>query len=263
MFGFSESVRLGVDMLDTDVQLTKDNVLIVQHDDTVDGTTQASGKVAEITFDDLKKLDNAYRFVPGCWPCAGRPAGDYAYRGIRTGDKPAPAGYTPDDFRIISFEELLVKYPDALFDIEIKGSGAPAHPAAQELARLLDKYHKNDQAVVVSFDDTVVAEFHRITPTVAVSAGLRALSAYVLSKTALDPAYKIIQIPPMYGSVRVLTQELVDRAHADGLIVWVWPDDNKLENAEYYKSLLAFGIDGIDASKPETMVGVTKEIRGN
>ena len=263
MFGFSESVRLGVDMLDTDVQLTKDNVLIVQHDDTVDGTTQASGKVAEITFDALKKLDNAYRFVPGCWPCAGRPDADYAYRGIRTGSKPAPVGYTAEDFRIISFEELIVKFPDALFDIEIKGSGASAFPAAKELARLLDKYNKNAQAVVVSFDDTVVDEFHRIAPSVATSPGLKALSAYVLSKTPLDSSQRIIQIPPMYGTIKVLTKELVDRAHADRLTVWVWPDDNKLENASYYRSLLAYGIDGVDASKPEAMVGVTKEVRDN
>src|SRR5690606_11840272 len=40
-FGFDRSAAAGVDVLDMDVQLSSDGVLVVQHDDTVDRTTEA------------------------------------------------------------------------------------------------------------------------------------------------------------------------------------------------------------------------------
>ena len=48
LFAFGESVKAGVDMLDMNVLLTKDGVLIVQHDDTVDRVTNGTGAVAQL-----------------------------------------------------------------------------------------------------------------------------------------------------------------------------------------------------------------------
>ena len=42
--------------LELDVQLTGDGVLVVQHDDTVDKTTEASGPVDELTLDEIQEL---------------------------------------------------------------------------------------------------------------------------------------------------------------------------------------------------------------
>ncbi|MCY3953146.1 MAG: glycerophosphodiester phosphodiesterase family protein [bacterium] len=66
----------GADVLELDVQLTADNVLIVQHDDTVDRTTEANGPVAERTLAEIQTLDNAYWFAPGRWGDRSRPPKD-------------------------------------------------------------------------------------------------------------------------------------------------------------------------------------------
>ncbi|WP_405607976.1 glycerophosphodiester phosphodiesterase [Polaribacter sp. Asnod1-A03] len=54
---FKEAIRLGAQMIEFDVQLTKDNKLVIIHDDTVDRTTNGSGKVSELTLNEIRKLD--------------------------------------------------------------------------------------------------------------------------------------------------------------------------------------------------------------
>jgi glycerophosphoryl diester phosphodiesterase len=44
-------------MIEFDVQLTKDNKMVVIHDGTVDRTTDGTGKVSELTFDEIRNLD--------------------------------------------------------------------------------------------------------------------------------------------------------------------------------------------------------------
>jgi len=54
---FKEAIRLGAQMIEFDVQLTKDNILIIMHDDTVDRTTNGHGLVSKLTFEEITKLD--------------------------------------------------------------------------------------------------------------------------------------------------------------------------------------------------------------
>ena len=46
---FEEAIRLGAQMIEFDVRLTKDNIPVVIHDDTVDRTTDGSGPVKQLT----------------------------------------------------------------------------------------------------------------------------------------------------------------------------------------------------------------------
>ena len=50
------SIKVGVDIVEIDLQLTKDSVLIAMHDTTLDRTTTGSGKVSEWTVDSIKTL---------------------------------------------------------------------------------------------------------------------------------------------------------------------------------------------------------------
>ena len=43
MFAFQKAAGLGVDVLDTDMHMTKDGVLVLMHDETVDRTTDGTG----------------------------------------------------------------------------------------------------------------------------------------------------------------------------------------------------------------------------
>ena len=49
MLAFKEAIKLGVDQIETDVRITKDNELVLIHDSTLERTTNGSGKVCDYT----------------------------------------------------------------------------------------------------------------------------------------------------------------------------------------------------------------------
>ena len=54
---FEEAIRMGAQMIEFDVRMTKDKKLIIIHDDSVDRTTNGSGLVEDLTWHKIKKLD--------------------------------------------------------------------------------------------------------------------------------------------------------------------------------------------------------------
>jgi len=54
---FEEAARLGAQMIEFDVCLTKDGALVIMHDPTVDRTTDGKGKVEDLTLAEIKQLD--------------------------------------------------------------------------------------------------------------------------------------------------------------------------------------------------------------
>lgn len=49
-------MEMGVDMVEIDVRLTNDSVFVLMHDDTIDRTTNGTGRVSEMTWAQLSKL---------------------------------------------------------------------------------------------------------------------------------------------------------------------------------------------------------------
>ncbi len=256
-YGFNTSAALGVDALDMDVQLSSDGVLVVQHDATVDRTTEATGDVASMTYDQLHALDAGYWFTETC-TCKDQPESAYLYRGVRTGAKPPPKGAEPDDFAITSFERIATDHPDFVLNVEIKGKAPAAIPAAAELARLTSTLHLTDRLVVTSFDDAVADAYSAAAPGVQITPGLGASTAYVLNGTLPPAGQKILQLPPSYENIEVVTPAMVAKTHADGLVLWVWPNDAEWETAEGYTKLLDMGVDGLNAADPGTAVKVVR-----
>ncbi|MSO31543.1 MAG: hypothetical protein EXQ64_01875 [Ilumatobacteraceae bacterium] len=249
-YGYAEAVNVGVDILDFDVQLTKDGVLVVQHNLDVDAGTNGSGNVIDMTYDRILALDNAYWFTKNC-TCKDKPESDYIFRGVRTGKMAPPNGYTPEDFIIPKFIDIATKYPKHLLNIEVKDVFPNAVPAAKELARILDEIGANDRAVVTSFDDKVIDEFRKFAPTVELSPGRANLVNWFVNKVPIPYGMRILQIPTAEPAVKFeLNAEFVARARAEGYILWIWPSDSKWENTAGYTELLRLKVDGIDAANP-------------
>lgn len=57
MRSFKRAIDMGVDGIETDVQMTKDGHLILMHDHTVDRTTNGTGKVCDFTLEEIRALD--------------------------------------------------------------------------------------------------------------------------------------------------------------------------------------------------------------
>ena len=61
---FRAAIAAGADMVELDVHLTRDNELVVIHDDTLERTTDGKGNVADKTLAELKRLDAGFKFNP-------------------------------------------------------------------------------------------------------------------------------------------------------------------------------------------------------
>ena len=57
MLSFATALQIGADMLEADVNITKDNKLILFHDETLSRTTNGSGLVTHKTLSEIKSLD--------------------------------------------------------------------------------------------------------------------------------------------------------------------------------------------------------------
>ena len=260
MYAFTQAALAGADVLEMDVMLTADRQLVVQHDDTVDRTTEATGPVRDLTYDQLSALDNAYWFSGDVWSDHSLAPEAYVFRGVRTGHAPPPAGYTPDDFRVETFRSVATAFPDHVLDVEIKiPNGADGQPdlawaieGAKELATEIEELGRTDSVIVVSFDVSVLEAFRAVAPDVATSPGLDTLVTwYTGGEVAFPASDKVFQVPPFYGGVEVLTADVVARAQAEGFAVWVWMDDTGTqENADFYQVLLDRNVDGLLVSRP-------------
>lgn len=66
---YRAGIALGVDLVETDPRPTSDGVIVNVHDDTVDRTTDGTGAVASMTFDELRKLHVKSEQFPGDFSC--------------------------------------------------------------------------------------------------------------------------------------------------------------------------------------------------
>ncbi|RKX99967.1 glycerophosphodiester phosphodiesterase, partial [Candidatus Poribacteria bacterium] len=111
LLSFRTAIELGVDAVECDVRLTKDGRLILMHDETVDRTTNGSGRVSELTFEEIRALD------------AGK------------GEK------------VPTLEELLDLVKDKVeLLLELKGEGT-----ADEAVRSVEERGMGDQVLFISF----------------------------------------------------------------------------------------------------------------
>ena len=258
LYAFKRAVGLGVDMLELDVHATVDNKLVVIHDARVDRTTNGSGFVGDMTVAQVQALDAAYNFVPGRNAVSGQPPESYPLRGVRTGAKPPPAGYGPDDFRIPTLEEVFEAFPNVPINIEIKGRAdydvGSFLRHAELLAAFLNAAGRTD-VIVVSFNDLAVERFHQLAPRIGVAPGVYGNARF---EAGLSPGEGVValQVPPQLGGVPVATPEFIRDAHARGYAVHVWPSGG--EDEAFYNSYLDMCADGIMPSRPSGFEAVLR-----
>lgn len=251
MYALRESLALGADTLELDVQPTQDGQLLVLHDASVERTTGTQGSTYEMTLEQVQRLDAAHQFVPGRGTVRGLPADRYPFRGVRTGVKPPPLGYTREDFRIPSLEEVLRAFPDVPINIEIKGRADTDPESFNRNADLLVGLLRrvpHDKLIVVSFQQAAVDRFHAAMPEVPVAPGIAGILQFLATGRA-PAGTAALQVPPKFNGVEVMTPDFVRRAHAAGYAVHVWFSGQE-ESERVYRSMLAMGADGLMPAKP-------------
>ncbi len=259
LYAYSEVAKLDeAIVLEMDVYQTLDNELVIIHDLDVDRTTNGTGLIADLTLAELRQLDAAYWFVPGVGTPRDRPEADYVFRGIATGDRPPPPGYTADDFRIPTLEEALARYPDRLINLELKPDLDGEGMYETQMAALLKAYGRFDDVIAASFVDEAANNFKAVAPCVHTSVPLGQGTFLVLASQGdlplpPVPEHVAFQVPPDTSQIgqidlliQVVTEDFVQDAHNANLAVQVWT----INSCEEMLAMIDLGVDAIMTDRP-------------
>ena len=229
MYAFERAREAGSDVLDLDMHMTSDGVLVLLHDTTVNRTTDGRGAVAEMTWEELQKLDAAYYFNPDgkSFPLRGKGIG------------------------IPRFVDVLEAFPDWKFQIEVKQAPLELAP---ELARVLEQYEAEDKVLLSCFDEEMMAELRRHCPKVASSATPAEIRIFVLASKlhlegVISPDYSSLQIPLRASGWDLVTPRTVEAAHNRGLYVLPWTIDSEADVEVCRRA----GVDGFNTNLPTKM----------
>ncbi len=292
LFAYHKALEAGADMLETDVYFTADGEVVVIHDDSVDRTTDGTGRINDLTLAELKALDAAHWYAEGRGTRHDGEAHEYVYRGIATGDVEPPlvdpdcdaeamedelntvgedgtsttigyecARYRPEDFRIPTLREFLQTFPDELMVIELKPNATEVGQFEKAVADILREFDRTDTVTIASFIDAHTAAFQAYAPEIHTSVPTG--QAAVFHTTARGPApgspslHKALQVPIDFNGIEVIdgNGDFVRDAHANDLAVHVWT----VNDADTMRWLLDLGVDGIMTDAPSLLAEVLAE----
>jgi glycerophosphoryl diester phosphodiesterase len=240
LYAFTHARDLGVDVLETDVQVTADGVLVVLHDSTLDRTTDGEGAVNRLSLAQLKKLDAAFRFSTD----GGR---SFPLRG--------------HGISVPTLREVFAALPGMRFNLEPK----QAQPSlAEPLCRMIRESGMEKKVMVGSFSPQVLAEFREACPEVATSASPTEVGALMAMSSggpemARSLAAQAVQVPEQLGGRRILTREFIETAHKRNLQVHAWT----INDEESMNRLIEMHVDGIITDYPDRLIRLLKSKEGN
>ena len=227
------------DYIEIDVQMTKDGDLIVMHDETVDRTTNGTGRVKDLTLEEIKAL------AAGSWFNEAYP--EYA--------KPEYVG-----LKVPTLEEVFKKFrKGSKYYIETKSPHF--YPGVEEkLVEMLDRYgltHKESlkkrQVIIQSFSRESLLKVRRLNPDIPLVQLYDAQASANITDEELREVKKYaIGIGPNYQRI---DRDVVKRVHKYGLEINPYTVNSK----EDMRRLIDWGVDGIITNHPDWLHQVLKK----
>ena len=261
-------------IMETDVNITKDGVLILLHNELLDATTNVTGLASDWNYSDLvaQRVDFGY----------DNPTEDTVLTGEREyftvngerrfpTDVTYPEGITARDSEIYfatTFEELLLAFPNNRISVEIKQSGELGIKAAREAVRLIEKYDAFDRVVLASFHRNVNREFVRMQRKGIVPDGfmyspdiIGIAKFYAFTVLGIESAYldriAVLQISMGELGFNFAIEGMVKAAHGHNVAVQYWTVDDEQE----MRALIELGADGIMTDNPTLLKKVLEEYK--
>jgi glycerophosphoryl diester phosphodiesterase len=192
---YRKAIELGVEMIECDVNITRDGRLVMMHDPTLDRTTSGSGRVSAATWEEIQRLDAGGKF------------------------KPEFAGA-----RIPSTEETLLLFKEAgtMSCFEVKGADTDeSNRIAIALAELFVKHNMLDTAFMSSYHYEALKLAKAKCPELLLAPERLPDDAPPDPPEAVRQA-KSFAAPVLQHQYTVLTEEVVRVLHENDIAVWSW-----------------------------------------
>ena len=235
---FEYAIAAGVDALELDMAVTKDNVLVVSHDPELRGPVCAGPKeravIHELTLAEVRQ-----------WDCGGKQNPGF------------PKQQAVPSTKMPTLDEVFALAPKGkfLFNIETKSfpNRPEVTPPPDEFVRMvlaaIRKHHLESRVVLQSFDFRTLVAMKKIAPEIQLSA---LYSGTPKDFVALGKESGAQIISPV---ANLVTPEQVKAAHAAGLKVLPWT----VNTPEEWQRLVDANVDGIISDDPAALIAWLKE----
>ncbi|MCK0473078.1 glycerophosphodiester phosphodiesterase [Halalkalibacter sp. APA_J-10(15)] len=139
MVAFQAAYDSGADGIELDVQLTKDRIPVIIHDETINRTTDGAGFVKDFTFNELRKWD------------AGTIKNNHEQKCL-----------------IPSLDEYFqwVKQTDLITNIELKNGMISYEGLEEIILEMITTYELEDQIILSSFNHYSLAKIAELNPNI-------------------------------------------------------------------------------------------------
>ena len=273
MLAFRRAVEdYGVEIIESDLYLTKDGYLVYNHDSYVDETCNANG---DLTLDEVKELckDKTKRHYIEDMTLQELQSYNFGYyfedengeRIYKNESDFASLGLQIATVELL-FEEFYTTHPDLLFIVEIKDSDERGYEACRILSETLERYpaYKN-RIVVGTFHDEIEEELKKNYPSLYRGAPTGTAATFIITQmlgvNLFDRGdFACLQIPVSYDvgiTLRLDKRTFIRRAHRRGVAVQYWT----INDEETMRRLIELGCDCIMTDNPALLAQVLAEYR--
>lgn len=223
MLAFQKAIELGAHGIETDVQLSRDGVPVLIHDETLQRTTDGKGDVRDYSLQDLKKLDARYKF-----------------------------GQNVPFQTIPTLEEYLnfMKEKDFITNIEMKTSVYTYPGLVEKVVSMVEQFGLTERIYYSSFNHQTMLEVQKRCP--AAKCGLL-LDCWVVG---IGEYGKRLNMQTINGEVHYFSREIIKEIHDAGMKAFVWTANRP----EDIRRLLSDGVDVLIGNYPDRALRVFNEL---
>lgn len=223
---------LGADGIELDVQLSRDRVPVVIHDNTVDRTTDGTGRVSSLSVVELKELD------AGRWKSE-----EYSSERIPTLSEVFDA--------LESWLEPGQRETPCIVNIELKGAGMRSAGLELAVVNLIHRRNLRDRIIISSFEPLALYRVRSLDPGIRRGLLYSSKQPVHLRRAWLRPLLAPTHLHPEHTLVDVA---LLEWARRKRYRTNTWTVDNPHQA----RRLAAIGVDGIITNKPDIIRSALK-----
>lgn len=242
MLAFDQATTYHVTGFEIDVRLTKDEEILIFHDESIDRTTDGTGLVANLTLEEIQSFNHGYNFrnLDGYYP------------------------YRNEKVAAVTLRELLEKYPNMLVTIDIKDSPDTYEGSLMpsKLWRLIEELNATDRVIVTSFYVEQIDRFNLYAQNrVALGAGESEVRLAFRAFTSqfghlYHPKADVFQIPIKHGMISLDSSKFIQFLDKLNIPIHYWV----VNDVTTMNRLIQAGAKGIVTDRPDLVQAITQPI---
>jgi glycerophosphoryl diester phosphodiesterase len=208
-------IKAGVDYVELDLRTTKDSVLVIMHDATVDRMTNGKGKVSDLTYAELRRL--------------------------KVMDKSKDTGKTYD---IPNFEEVLRTCKDKVhIYLDFKDA------SVDQTYAMIRQYGMENQVIVYINKPSQYTDWRKLVPSMPV---MLSLPGDVKTEAGLNTFLAKYPLDLLDGDYSDYAPEVLQAAAKAGIPAW--PDIQSPSEAANWDKAIEMGFRGLQTDHPEALI---------